>query len=92
MEAKIDKVASEHNFNSLPWGISGGDNWIWHKQYDEKTYKIQICGIGNFKDYSKIKSDLVALLEENSFSLTDDTPLIVDGLAFKNVLTFLKNP
>jgi len=88
MNIELKKIAVKHQLNFLPWGIEGGNGWIWYKQDDEKKFRIQISVHGKFEVYNSIKSEVVDLLLSNNCSLSKEED-IGTYFGYRRILYFM---
>jgi len=72
--AMLESIGAQN----MPWGISGGNEWISYKQVDENDYQAQIFLHGNFADYKRQKEAVVSFFAERK-------SLLIDELQIKDV-------
>ena len=58
--------------SNMPWGISGGNEWISYKQDDENDYSVQIFLHGSFEEYKQRKDAVTAFFINQNCILVEE--------------------
>ncbi|MVB12077.1 hypothetical protein CAFE_28080 [Caprobacter fermentans] len=74
------KMLKSIGARSMPWRVTGGNEWISYNQVDENDYYVQIFLHGSFDDYKRQKDAVVAFFFEQGSQLVDETQ--VKDIAF----------
>ena len=57
---------------NMPWGVTGGNQWISYKQTDENDFSVQIFTHDNFTEYKKQKDAIVRFFAQRDSILVKE--------------------
>lgn len=75
--------------SNMPWGISGGNEWISYKQDDENDYSVQIFLHGAFDEYKQRKDAITAFFINQNCILVGESPVKDVAFGYWRELKFM---
>lgn len=85
----FNKILQQHEIQQMPWGISGGTQWVQQKQVDEYVYLVQVFMHGSFEQYQAIKNDIAQFFSERKYELSSDTEVKSNTFGYWRELKFI---
>ena len=74
---------------NMPWGVTGGNEWISYKQIDENDYYVQIFMHGSYDEYKKQREAVIVFFEHQDTVLIEESPIKDMAFGYWRQLTFI---